>query len=76
MSTVTIEEAQKELPSLIDRLQDGEEVLITRNTKPVARLVAEHKPHRISRKAGNCQGMMRIIADNEEHLEDFKEYRE
>ncbi|MBL8821083.1 MAG: type II toxin-antitoxin system prevent-host-death family antitoxin [Planctomycetia bacterium] len=76
MSTVTIEEAQKELSSLIDSLQDGEEVLITRNTKPVARLVAEHKPHRMARKAGNCQGMAKIIADDEEHLEDFKEYME
>lgn len=29
---------------------------------------------RLPRKAGNCIGMMEIIADDDEHLEDFKEY--
>lgn len=76
MSTVTIEQTQKELPSIIDRLQTGEEVLITRNTKPVARLVAEGIPQRKIRKAGNCKGMMKILADDDEHLEDFKDYLE
>ncbi len=36
MSTVTLEEAQAHLPQLIERLQPGEEIVITRDQKPVA----------------------------------------
>jgi prevent-host-death family protein len=38
MSTVTLEEAQAHLSELIDRLQPGETLVITRHEKPVARL--------------------------------------
>jgi prevent-host-death family protein len=41
MSTVTLEEAQAQLPQLIEQLHPGEEIIITRNSKPVARLTAE-----------------------------------
>jgi prevent-host-death family protein len=74
MTTVTLEEAQARLPELIDRLQPGEPLLITRNEQPVARLVAEETPQRQPRKAGNCKGMLVIVADDNEHLEDFAEY--
>ncbi|HEV2969969.1 MAG TPA: type II toxin-antitoxin system prevent-host-death family antitoxin [Pirellulales bacterium] len=40
MSTVTIEEAQSKLPELIEHLVAGEEVVITRDARPVAKLVA------------------------------------
>jgi antitoxin (DNA-binding transcriptional repressor) of toxin-antitoxin stability system len=46
MSTFTLEEAQARLPQLIERLQPGEEIVITRDQKPVARLVAEERPKR------------------------------
>jgi antitoxin (DNA-binding transcriptional repressor) of toxin-antitoxin stability system len=38
MTTVTIQEAQSTLTDLIHRLSSGEEVLITENEQPVARL--------------------------------------
>ncbi len=41
MSTVTLEDAQAHLPQLIERLQPGEEIVITRDQKPVARLSGE-----------------------------------
>jgi antitoxin (DNA-binding transcriptional repressor) of toxin-antitoxin stability system len=74
MTTVSIEEAQAKLPELIVYLAEGEEVVITRNQRPVARLLAEEKPKRKPRKAGNCKGMLAIVADDEEHLKDFQEY--
>jgi prevent-host-death family protein len=43
MSTVTIEDAKARLSELIEQLHPGEEVIITRDQKPVARLVAEAK---------------------------------
>jgi prevent-host-death family protein len=73
MSTVTIEEAQAKLPELIDKLALGEEVIITRNQQPVAQLIPPPtaQPHPVF---GSCKGMLTIVSEDEEHLEDFKEY--
>ena len=72
-TTVTIEEAQAKLPELIAQLAPGEDVVITQNAQPVAELhlIAKEKPRP---RFGNCQGMLTIVAEDEEHLEDFKEY--
>lgn len=40
MTSVTIEEAQTQLAELIERVECGEEVIITRDETPVARLVS------------------------------------
>ncbi|GIL02152.1 MAG: hypothetical protein BroJett030_20510 [Alphaproteobacteria bacterium] len=40
MTTVGVFEAKNKLSALIDRAERGEEIIITRNGKPVARLVA------------------------------------
>jgi antitoxin (DNA-binding transcriptional repressor) of toxin-antitoxin stability system len=74
MTTVSIEEAQAKLPELIDHLAEGDQLVITRDDRPVARLSAEEKPKRKPRKAGNCKGMLTIVADDDEHLNDFAEY--
>lgn len=73
MVTVTIEEAQAKLPELIRGLLHGEEVLITRNQQPVAQLIPPPatKPQPVF---GSCKDMLTIVAEDEEHLEDFKEY--
>jgi antitoxin (DNA-binding transcriptional repressor) of toxin-antitoxin stability system len=73
METVTIEEAQAKLPELIDKLTLGEEVIITRNQQPVAQLIppATAQPQPVF---GSCKGMLTIVSEDEEHLEDFKEY--
>jgi antitoxin (DNA-binding transcriptional repressor) of toxin-antitoxin stability system len=55
-------------------LAPGEEVVITENQQPVAKLVSEPTKKRQPRKAGNCIGMIRIVADDDEHLKDFEEY--
>ncbi len=76
MTTVSIEEAQAKLPELIEHLAAGEEVVITRNQQPVARLRAEEKPPRKPRKAGSAKGLLTILAEDDEHLKDFAEYME
>ena len=44
MTTVTIEEAQaKLLPEIIHQMSFGEELVITENQQPVAKLVSEHE---------------------------------
>jgi len=64
MTTVTIEEAQARLPGLIDHLAAGEELLITRAQKPIARLLAERKPQRKPRKAGSAKGMLTMLVEH------------
>ena len=44
MSTVTLEEAQAHLAELIDQLQPGEQIVITRDQKPVATVCAMPPP--------------------------------
>ncbi|HMF17522.1 MAG TPA: type II toxin-antitoxin system Phd/YefM family antitoxin [Gemmataceae bacterium] len=74
MSIVTIQQAQATLPDLIHNLTPGEEVVITENNQPVARLVSEKPPVGQRPGPGLCKGMITIVADDEEHLKDFEEY--
>lgn len=77
MTTVTIEEAKTRLVELIEQLRPGQEILITRDQKPVARLTAEAPPERPRRQLGTLQGTVRYMApDFDAPLEDFQEYME
>jgi prevent-host-death family protein len=73
MATVTLQEAQAKLSDLIHQLSPGEEVIITENDQPVAKLVAPQaeKPHPLP---GRGKGMLTVVAEDDEHLEGFKEY--
>ena len=73
MAIVTIQEAQASLADLIHGLMQGDEVVITENNRPVAKLVAPsaNKPRPVP---GRCKGMLTIMVEDDEHLEDFKEY--
>ncbi len=71
MQTATMEEVQNHLPSLLDALQNGDEVVITRNGKPVARLTGNLPI------LGGVKGTVLYISpDFDAPLEDFKEYME
>ena len=74
MPAVTIEDAQTKLPEIIHKLAPGEEVIITENHRPVAKLIAEAGERRKPRKAGSAKGKLTIHADDDEHLADFKDY--
>ncbi|HEX3801134.1 MAG TPA: type II toxin-antitoxin system prevent-host-death family antitoxin [Verrucomicrobiae bacterium] len=49
--TVTMEVGTGQLADLIKQVQAGDEVLLTQNAKPVAKLVAAHEKPAASRKA-------------------------
>ncbi len=76
MSTMTIEEAQAKLSEVIDKLAPGEEVIITRNEQPVAKLVGQERPIRKPRRPGSAKGKLVILAEDDEHLKDLKDYME
>ena len=75
-ATITIDEAQAKLRELIHRLAPGEEVIITENQEPVAKLVSQSpKPGPGLRPPpGLGKGFITVVSDDDEHLKDFEEY--
>ena len=73
MTTLSLEEAQARLPDLIHQMRPGDEVLLTEKNRPIARLVLPHAdpPRPI---AGRGKGTLTILSEDDDHLEDFKEY--
>lgn len=71
---ISVEEAQSNLKDIIDRLAPGQECVITRDQKPVARLVGGAAAARGPRKAGSARGKLLILKEDNEHLQDFAEY--
>jgi antitoxin (DNA-binding transcriptional repressor) of toxin-antitoxin stability system len=77
MSVVTIEEAQVRLADLINQLGPGDEVVITRDEKPIARLTTPAKPNPGARRLGTMKGtVLHVAPDFDEPLDDFREYAE
>jgi prevent-host-death family protein len=74
LPSISLEEAQAKLSEIIGKLGPGEEVVITKDDRPVAKLVSQQKAARRSRQPGSAKGMMVINVEDEEHLEDFKAY--
>jgi antitoxin (DNA-binding transcriptional repressor) of toxin-antitoxin stability system len=76
MARVTIQEAQASLPDLIHRLTPGEEVVITENDQPVARLVVTRRQELPlkPRQFGTLRGTVLSMEHFDDPLEDFAEY--
>ena len=74
MTTISIEDAQAKLPELIGGLSKGEELAITQEGRIIARIVGEHSEQRRPRVAGLAKGMLTIVSEDDDHLEDFAEY--
>ena len=75
MATVSIEDAQARLPELIAHLTPGQEVVITRDGQPVARLTPAEVGPAPRRRLGSLKGTVRYLApDFDAPLDDFREY--
>ncbi len=75
MSTVSIQDAQANLSDLIHRLSPGEEVILTDNDHPVAKLVATAPRSRPVPKLGTQRGSVLSMEHFDDPLEEFEEYR-
>lgn len=73
-TTVTVDEAQAKLKEIIHQMVPGDEIVITENQQPVAKLVIEPAKQRKPRRPGNCKGMITLLVEDDEHLEGFAEY--
>jgi antitoxin (DNA-binding transcriptional repressor) of toxin-antitoxin stability system len=78
MQTITLEDAQGNLGEIIDRLPPGEEVVITREDRPVATLRAiPSSESRQPRQLGTLRGSVLFMApDFDATPEGFEEYVE
>ncbi len=75
LTTVPFEDVQGRLKELIEHLHHGEEIVITRDQKPVARLTAAAEQTRPLRRLETLKGTVRSMApDFDAPLEDFAEY--
>ena len=70
---IELERAAGCLPSLVSDLGDGDEIILTRDDVPVARIVGYSGPAR-TRRLDTAKGLITIAEDFDEPLEEFEEY--
>ncbi|MEO7908501.1 MAG: type II toxin-antitoxin system prevent-host-death family antitoxin [Roseiflexaceae bacterium] len=70
-----ITEASRRLLDLIQAVEHGEEVIITRNQQPLVQLISlpqsENRP-----QFGSARGLITVADDFDAPLDDFREYHE
>ena len=72
---ITLEEAQHHLKEVIEKLVPGEEIVITENQQPIARLVRDRSARSSRPSPGLGKGSILYMApDFDEPLEEFREY--
>ena len=71
--TINIHEAKTRLSQLIQQVEEGDEIIISRANKPIARLVAYREKAK-PRRLGEAKGMVEIMPDFDQLPEDFMEH--
>jgi prevent-host-death family protein len=67
MTTINVHEAKTHLSRILERVSQGETIVIARNGRPIAKLVAIRSKRR---KPGRLKGRIRIKADFDAPLPD------
>ena len=71
MTELPFEIAQAKLGELVDSLGEGDVVILTRDAKPVAKLVGQPAESQTRRQPGSGVGKLTVLAEDDEHLRDF-----
>lgn len=75
MQSISVEEAQTRLAEIIETLPQGEEVILTRDGKPVATIRATTPPVREAPRFGTLKGTVLYMApDFDDIPEGFEDY--
>jgi antitoxin (DNA-binding transcriptional repressor) of toxin-antitoxin stability system len=74
MYEVELDEVAGQLPRLLESALRGEEVLITRQEKPVLKLVPVPPAPLPRRRRGSAKGQIHMAADFDAPVEDFTPY--
>lgn len=67
-------EAKSTLSRLVELAEDGEEVIIQRSGRPVARLVAVQRRRPVAEAFGSMRGEIELAEDFDELPPDFTEH--
>jgi prevent-host-death family protein len=70
-AAVTVTEAKTQLSSLIERVSDGEEIVIRRGQRPVAKLIRYDEPA-ARRRMGDLRGRIWMSEDFDEPDEEIE----
>jgi len=73
VTQVGMHEAKTKLSQLVERVEGGEEIVIARNGKPVARLVAAQRTGDLAAAHGALRGRVHIADDFDELPDDVAE---
>ncbi len=75
MQTIPLEQAEGHLGEIIEKLSPGEEIVLTRDDKPVATIKATPKPDPEPPKFGTLKGTILFIAPDFDAIpEGFEDY--
>lgn len=73
MPQVDVRQAKRQFDQLLERAAQGEDVLITKDDRPLARLTAPAPEKK--RQFGSVEGEIWMSEDFDEPLDEFWEYR-
>jgi prevent-host-death family protein len=73
MQNIDINQAKQRLPELVENMIGGNEIIITKDGQPVAKIVGI-SPKKKKRQFGTARGLIIIPDDFDSPLEDFQEY--
>ncbi|HEX2092604.1 MAG TPA: type II toxin-antitoxin system prevent-host-death family antitoxin [Longimicrobiaceae bacterium] len=75
MTKLAVElQAESQLARLVEEVDAGAEVVITRNGQPVARIVPAVEETGPDRTPGSAKGLFTVPDDFDAPIEDFREY--
>ena len=73
--TISIEQASEQLGGLVRALGPGDEIVLTENNKPVARIVRDTSRLRPAHMIGDWKGKVELLDEGDDIILDhFKEY--
>ncbi|MBC7855711.1 MAG: DUF2281 domain-containing protein [Pirellulaceae bacterium] len=74
--TISLEQAQFSLADIVHQLSPGDEIVITENNHPVARILPARPPKPV-RQLGTMRGsVLSMSPDFDAPLDDFQDYRQ